>query len=88
MSFLISLLYTLDAASSIFTKIMKPILSALRKKGHQLMNYLDDIFIVGETEEECRSAVFDTIKLLQNLKFTIHPETNRILNSDKITYTE
>ena len=76
----------LCAAPRIFTKIMKPILSALRKKGHQLMNYLDDIFIVGETEEECRSAVLDTIELLQNLGFTIHPEKSQLIPSQEIEF--
>ena len=30
-----------------FAKFLKPVLSAPRKKVHQAINYLDDIFIVG-----------------------------------------
>ena len=42
----------LSAAPRIFTKLMKPVLSFLRKKGHQVMNYLDDFFLVGDTFED------------------------------------
>ena len=33
----------------IFTKLMKPLFSALGKKGHQIMVYLDDSFLMGDT---------------------------------------
>ena len=33
----------LSSAPRIFTKILKPVFSALRKEGHQIMGYLDDM---------------------------------------------
>ena len=51
---------------------MKPVLSSLRKKGHQVMNYLDHFFLVGDTFEDCKDAVFDTCDLLIKLGFSIH----------------
>ena len=41
----------LSPAPRAFTKLMKPALPSLRKKGHQVMNYLDDLFLVGDTFE-------------------------------------
>ena len=43
---------------------MKPVLPSLRKKGHQVMNYLDDFSLVGDTFEECKDAVTNMIYLL------------------------
>ena len=37
----------LSSATRIFTKILKPMLSALRKEGHQTMGYLDYTFLMG-----------------------------------------
>ena len=54
----------------IFTKLMKPVLSSLRKKGHQVMNYLDDFFLVGDTFEECKDAVIVTCDLHIKLGFS------------------
>ena len=36
-------------APRIFLKLMKPVLSSLRKRGHQVMNYLDDFLLVCDT---------------------------------------
>ena len=62
----------LSHAPRIFTKLMKPVLSSLRKKGHQFMNYLDDFFLEGDTFEGCKDAVIDTCDLLIRLGFFIH----------------
>ena len=50
----------LSPAPTIFTKLMKPVLSSLKKKGHQVMDYLDDFFLVGDAFEECKDVVIDT----------------------------
>ena len=56
----------------VFTKLLIPVLSALRKQDHQDISYLDNFFIVGDIFEECKRAVRDTTKLLTNLSFQIH----------------
>ena len=56
----------LSPAPRIFTKLMKPVLSSLSEKGHQVMNYSDDFFLVDDTLEECKDAVIDTCDLLIN----------------------
>ena len=65
---------------------MKPVLSSLRKKGHQVMNYLDDFFLVGDTFEECKDAVIDTYDLLIKLGSSIHPDKSQFIPVQKIEY--
>lgn len=76
----------LSSAPRIFTKIMKPVLSSLRKKGHQVMNYLDDLFMTGESVEECQETVLETVKLLSDLGFTIHPDKSQFTPSQVIEF--
>ena len=52
---------------------MKPVLSSLNQKGYQVMNYLDNFFLVGDTFEECKDAVTDTCDLHIKLGFSILP---------------
>ena len=50
------------------------------------MNYLDDIFICGDTCTECRDAVLTTVNLLLKLGFSIHPEKSQLIPVQKIEY--
>ena len=59
-------------APRIFTKIIKVPLAYLRSLGHINLGYLDDIYLQGETFDECSSNIDDTIKTLDNLGFTIN----------------
>ena len=73
-------------APGIFAKLMKPVLSSLRKKGHQVMNYLDGFFLVGDTFEECKDAVIDTFDLLIKLQFSKHPDKSQFIPVQKMEY--
>ena len=64
----------LSSASRIFTKLLNPVYSALRKQGHQIMGYLDDSFLVGDTFEECQSAVQAAVNLLKAWGFRFTPK--------------
>ena len=77
---------SLSTAPRIFTKLMKPVLSSLRKKGHQDMNYFDDFFLVGDTYEECKDAIIDTCDLLIKLGFSIHPDKSQFISVQKIEH--
>ena len=65
---------------------MKPVLSTLRKLGYNVMNYLDDIFICGDTFAELRDAVLATANLLLKLGFSIHREKSQLISVQKIEY--
>lgn len=56
-----------------FTKILKPVYAYLRKMGHVNVGYIDDSFLQGETFEECKQNVSDTVDLFSTLGFLIHP---------------
>ena len=52
-------------ATRIFTNILKPPFSLLRKLGHQSVVYVDDTFRIGSTVIECAQNIDTTIFLLQ-----------------------
>ena len=57
-----------------FTKLLKPVYSYLRKKGHLSSCYIDDSYLRGDGYQDCLANVVDTIELLDSLGFIIHPE--------------
>lgn len=40
-------------APRVFTKIMKPVFSELRKFGHLNVIYINDVLLLGNTKNEC-----------------------------------
>ena len=57
-----------------FTKLMKPVFATLRQLGHLLSGYIDDSWLMGTVWDDCAKNVVDTVKLLDNLGFVVHPE--------------
>lgn len=64
----------LSTSPRIFTKILKPVYATLRSRGHINIPYIDDSLLIGHTLKECEVNVHETVKSLDNLGFTIHPE--------------
>ena len=60
-------------AMRVFNKIAKALFTYLRKKSHHSVVYADDTNLEGKTYDECLQNVTDSIKVLQELDFTIHP---------------
>lgn len=67
-----SLPFGLATAPRVFTKVMKPALSALRAQGIRLISYLDDILIMSSTQSEARIHLEKSITLLERLGFLIN----------------
>ena len=76
----------LSSAPRIFTKLLKPVFSALHKQGHQIMGYLDDSFLMGDTFEECKKSVIATVKLFTKLEFQVHPDKSNLFPSQGIHF--
>lgn len=57
-----------------FTKTVRPVVKYMRKNGVICVNYLDDFFLLGETQEECSKSVSFTISLLESLGFVVNYE--------------
>ena len=76
----------LSPAPRIFTRILKPIFSELASRGHTLFPYIDDSFIIADTEQACRLAVEELCKLLEDTGFIIHGEKSVLIPTKKLKF--
>ena len=89
----------LACAPRYFTKILNPVFACLREQGHEVFQYLDDSFVIAETEEKCLQSLHAVCDLLVQLGFVIHKEKSVLqpthllnflgfqLNSEKMMVT-
>ena len=56
------------------SKLMKPVLANLRNKGFTLSAYIDDIFCLDESYNNCKRAMDETKVMLHSVGFTVHPD--------------
>ena len=71
----------LSCASRQFTKILKPLLTTLRKQGHISTAHLDDLYSQGRNYDDCVKNVIDTTVLLDKLGLVVHPENASFIPS-------
>nr|XP_034336017.1 uncharacterized protein LOC109617665 isoform X1 [Crassostrea gigas] len=64
----------LASAPRIFTKLLKPAFSTLRKRGYANVAYIDDSLLISKTHSECRENIAETAQLLDSLGLTINIE--------------
>jgi hypothetical protein len=64
----------LSSSPRIFTKLMKPVLAALRQKGHINSGYIDDFYLQGQLFGDCASNVCDTVRSFISLGLYPHPD--------------
>ena len=57
-----------------FTKVMKVPLATLRRKGVNILAYLDDCIIIADDFQTCFEHTLLTIQMFQSLGFTVHPQ--------------
>ena len=74
----------LSSCPRIFTKLLKPALTQLHKKGHIIAAYLGDLYIQGSSFNECTIALIDTIEIFTKLGFIIHPSKSVFVPATKI----
>lgn len=70
--------YGLSVAPWVFTKIMREVISFLRRQNFKSVIYLDDILCIGDTFDECRNNVLETLRLLQSLGFVVNFEKSNL----------
>ena len=58
----------LSCCPRLFTKILKPPLANLNKKEHISSNYIDDLYLQGQTFEQCKHNVLDTVEQFDELR--------------------
>ena len=69
-----------------FTKLLKPVLCTLRKQGHILVIFIDDILIIATSYEGCVKAIIATINILISLGFVLHIEKSVFIPQRRITF--
>ena len=67
-----------------FTKLLKYPMGSLRELMHILSSYIDDIYLQGDSELECIQNIADTIILLHELGFTLHPDKSQLIPSTQL----
>jgi hypothetical protein len=80
------LCFGLGSAPRIFTKVLKVPISALRRLGHRLVIYLDDLIVMAQTMEEIVRARDTTIHILEHLGFVINQEKSEMIPSRRIEF--
>lgn len=65
---------------------MKVVYATLRRMGHVNIGYLDDSLLVGDTFEECKQNVQDTVKLVTDLGFIVHEDKSVFVPSKKLQF--
>ena len=78
--------FGLASAPRVYTKLMKPVISLLRKAGIRLIIYLDDILLMAETKEKLIQARDSTLFLLLNLGFVINWEKSKVNPSQVLDF--
>ena len=78
--------FGLSTSPFAFTKLLKPVMRFLRKRGYISGIYLDDLLCIGNTYEECEKNVKETISLLQKLGFIINYKKSKLIPSTSCTY--
>lgn len=76
----------LSCCPRIFTKLLKPVFARLRLDGHESVQYIDDCYIKGFTYKQCQQNVLQTVQLLEEMGFIIHPEKSQLNPVQEITF--
>ena len=76
----------LSIGLSKFTKLLKPPLAAVRKLGHMVCSFIDDLINIGDSYEACVINMLDTISIMHSLGFVVHPEKSSINPKQQIVF--
>lgn len=78
--------FGLSSAPRLFTKLMKPVVSCLRKNGFVSVIYLDDFILMGNSKKLCTTNVQVTLQLLQRLGFMINYKKSNLIPSQNCKF--
>ena len=78
--------FGLGTAPRVFTKLMKPVVGALRQRGIRLIIYLDDLLIMTESHDQALHHAASTLNLLEGLGFIVNYQKSQLLSSQKIEF--
>ena len=73
-------------APTVFTKVLKSVISYLRANGYKIVIFLDDILLIGSSVEECLSQLSSLRVLLESLGFVINVNKSQLIPVTRILY--
>ena len=74
------------SAPRIFTKVLKPLFSSLRKFGHENVIYIDDSLLASDSVDECNRNIENTVRLIDSLGLTMHPDKSVMIPTQTIEF--
>ena len=81
-----ALIMGLTHSPRVFTKLLKPVFSDLRSKGHTSSAYIDDSCLQESTYSKCKQNIKDTVTLMDSLGLTVHPEKSVLEPTQQIIF--
>ncbi|KAL0870236.1 hypothetical protein ABMA27_005269 [Loxostege sticticalis] len=78
--------FGLCSAPFVFTKLMKPVTTFLRNRGHLLIIYLDDLLCINGSYLGCAQKVEEVLSFLESLGFVINYDKSDIFPSQQKTF--
>ena len=78
--------FGLATAPRVFTKLMKPVVAALRQQGIRLIIYLDDMLIMAESQALGLHHAASALNLLEGLGFVVNYDKSQLVPSQSIEF--
>ena len=76
----------LSCCPRFFTKLLKPVYANLRAQGFLSTSFIDDSFLLGNTNVECQENVVNTVKMFEKLGFFVHREKSVFTPTQRLRY--
>lgn len=76
----------ISSALRLFSKLMKPVYATLRQLGYSNSGYIDDSLLVGDTVQECKENISDTVHLMAKLGFIIHKSKSVLIPTQNLVF--
>ena len=70
----------------LFSKLLKPVMAALHRRGFISTIFIDNTLVIGLSELECIRNIKASLELLGTLGFVVHPCKSVLTSSHTITY--
>ena len=78
--------FGLKSSARVFTKLLRPVVAALRKEGITLIVYLDDFLILAPSATLFEEHARRTRGMLQSLGYTVNAEKSVLSATQRVTF--
>ena len=78
--------FGLKSSPRVFTKLLKPVVAALRREGISLIVYLDDFLLVAASAAAVEAHAKRTCQLLESLGYTVNVEKSQLEATQRVVF--